>query len=334
MRVAHICPRLRFRGGTERFVSEVNLAMKGLGVRSAVYSSDLNLRPALVSDVALSTMLATRAVRDGFNALVFHQGQAASRLFRGVRTISYFHQIKYDDLAGKNIIRSAYRCFLASLEQGLTQAVCNSEYAAARIRNILPDVTTKVVYPGIRIPTCSTKDIGGQDFCYCHSRLHPLKNQSFLLTVFEGLRSNLWITGGTWDRRFTHYQQNLIGKASQMQNVRVSPNIDEIGHHRLLFSSILFCFPARTESFGIALLEAMAFGKPIIALDSGASPEVLGGAGILCSPEVLDWRTAITDVLCDFSLRSSLGSKSLLRANTFSWERTASQLLGIIETGG
>ena len=42
------------------------------------------------------------------------------------------------------------------------------------------------------------------------------------------------------------------------------------------------------EQFGMVLVEAMAAGTPIVASDSGAIPEVLGGAGRLVRPN--DWR--------------------------------------------
>lgn len=62
----------------------------------------------------------------------------------------------------------------------------------------------------------------------------------------------------------------------------------------------LFVFPSRLETFGIVLVEAMAFGVPVIASDTGAAADLTsrGQHGVLLadtSPDTL--RRAITDVL-------------------------------------
>lgn len=116
-----------------------------------------------------------------------------------------------------------------------------------------------------------------------------------------------------------------------MSNVEVSTNISSKVRDNFLSNSLLFCFPAKDETFGIALLEAMAYGRPVIALDSGATSEVMGGEGIMCGTDIEEWRNAISKLASDRDLRRSLSVRSLGRAKDFTWEHTTKKLLQIIE---
>ena len=105
MKVAHICPRISYHGGTETFVKEVNRSMNSLGVESAIYSTDVSPSPTLLFAIGTATILARKALRNGFDALIFHKGQGASLFFKKAATVCYFHQMKYDDLGNGTVMR-------------------------------------------------------------------------------------------------------------------------------------------------------------------------------------------------------------------------------------
>lgn len=82
----------------------------------------------------------------------------------------------------------------------------------------------------------------------------------------------------------------------------------------------LFVFPSHLETFGIVLLEAHAFGVPVVASRSGAAEDLLAGgrAGWLLGavrPESI--RDAIFDALADPALRKQKlrAARELLEAN-------------------
>jgi glycosyltransferase involved in cell wall biosynthesis len=208
LKVAHIAPRLSYGGGTERFVIEVNGAMRELGVQSRIYSATTSLRPDYLGDMAVALPLGRRAVRDGCDILFFHQGHEASILFHNRGTFSYFHEVKYDLVTGPS--GRAYGTFLREPARRCQRIICNSRFTASRIGAVLDRDDVQIVYPGVRL---AREDLNGvsehEQFCYYHSRFHPRKNQDFLVKIFSDLPYQLRMTGGTWDRKFQRYQQEI-----------------------------------------------------------------------------------------------------------------------------
>jgi glycosyltransferase involved in cell wall biosynthesis len=92
--------------------------------------------------------------------------------------------------------------------------------------------------------------------------------------------------------------------------------------------SDVFCLPSHQEGFGIVFLEAMAAGKPIVAVRAAAIPEVVR-SGILVepdSPEAL--ADGILRLYRDPSLRNSLGAAGCRDVERFDVHRVARLFLG------
>jgi glycosyltransferase involved in cell wall biosynthesis len=96
-----------------------------------------------------------------------------------------------------------------------------------------------------------------------------------------------------------------------------------------------FVYPSLYESFGLAQLEAMACGCPVIGARAGAIPEVSGDAAFLFDPHSPeDLANAIAAVTGDAEVRQTFVSRGLARARQFTWERTAEQTLGVLKEVG
>jgi len=87
----------------------------------------------------------------------------------------------------------------------------------------------------------------------------------------------------------------------------------------------IFVAPSRYESFGIIYLEAMKYGKPVIACDTGGTPEVVnhGKSGILIEPgNPAQLAGAIIDLAKDKTVRKRLGDNGKNRLKQkFSMEK-------------
>lgn len=85
------------------------------------------------------------------------------------------------------------------------------------------------------------------------------------------------------------------------------------------------------EGFGYQPLEAMACGAPVVASNRSSIPEVVGDAGLLAEPEPDALAAAVLRVLEEPGLAEELRGRGLERARTFTWERTARELLAVLE---
>ncbi len=93
----------------------------------------------------------------------------------------------------------------------------------------------------------------------------------------------------------------------------------------------IYCSPATgAESFGIVLLEAMACGKPVIATNIQGYATVLdhGQQGLL-TPTGDDsaLAEALLSLMNDRSLREQMGSRGILKAESFSWANVSKKVM-------
>ena len=95
-------------------------------------------------------------------------------------------------------------------------------------------------------------------------------------------------------------------------------------------SAAAFVFVSRYEGFGLPPLEAMACGTPVVTSNVSSLPEVVGEAAVQVNPEnVFEIARGINEVLLDEDLRARLIRCGRERAQHFSWERTAREVLEI-----
>jgi phosphatidylinositol alpha-1,6-mannosyltransferase len=97
----------------------------------------------------------------------------------------------------------------------------------------------------------------------------------------------------------------------------------------------VFAMPSRQEGFGIAFLEAMAFGKPILAGKHGGAPEVVwdGETGFLVGFDCVDeLAERLVRLLCDDVTRGRMGEAGRRRVEQyFSFEHFRQRFLHLLE---
>jgi glycosyltransferase involved in cell wall biosynthesis len=92
----------------------------------------------------------------------------------------------------------------------------------------------------------------------------------------------------------------------------------------------LFVYVSRYEGFGLPPLEAMSCGVPPVVSNTSALPEFVDGAGLMVHPDDSGGlREAMGRLLADDELRAQVGARALARAQEFSWERSAAQIVDV-----
>lgn len=133
-----------------------------------------------------------------------------------------------------------------------------------------------------------------------------------------------------WD-----HEVELRGAISRGGEVRAVGHVPDNDLSALYASCTVFCYPSLYEGFGLPVLEAMRSGAPTITSNVASLPEVAGdGAWYvdpLSTPEI---REALTELLSSRAKREELARRATARAASFSWGRTAEQILAVLGSLG
>jgi len=93
-----------------------------------------------------------------------------------------------------------------------------------------------------------------------------------------------------------------------------------------------FLFASFEEGFGLPILEAMAYGTPVVASKTSCLPEVGGDAAIYADPHnPEEIATQVRRAVEDAGLRDSMIQKGLARAREFPWRRAAEATLRVYD---
>jgi glycosyltransferase involved in cell wall biosynthesis len=238
-------------------------------------------------------------------------------------------------------LRAAWKRVRSLLLNGLFhERVAVSSFVARTIREAhhVPASRVSVVYNGVDTLRFETADgrrireelrLGDAPLIVSIARLDDEKGGEWLLRalprvgrgahlamVGEGPRLEAWLA-----------LCSSLGIASRVHFLGLRQDVEEL----LAAASVVVAPSVCDEGFGLAPLEGMAAGKPVVVTDSGPMPEIVEGAGLVVpkrdAPALAE---AIDRLLLNDVLARKLGEGGRLRARTvYGMDRYVEQLLSV-----
>ena len=208
-----------------------------------------------------------------------------------------------------------------------------SEFTARQLEECLgvERARLRVIHHGVRLPP--EAEAGGRENIVLHvGAVQRRKNLARLIEAFQRL-------GPGW--RLLLAGSLGFGGAEILAGLQQTPVRDRIqwlGYvraeelSRLYRRARIFAFPSLDEGFGMPVLEAMAWGVPVVASNCSALPEVAGDAALLVDP--LDTEAiaaALTALATQESLREDLMARGRRRAAAFTWEAAVTKTWSVYQ---
>jgi glycosyltransferase involved in cell wall biosynthesis len=178
--------------------------------------------------------------------------------------------------AGATVILRALNIWLRHWEvksaQRVSKFIAISSVVQKRIQQFYQR-ESEIIYPPVQVEAFNVSR-QSDDFFLIVSRLLPYKRIDLAIEVFNQLGLPLVIAGDGRDR------ERLQGMAGS--NVKLMGRVDDATLRDLLGRCRAFVFPG-LEDFGIAPINAMACGKPVIAYAGGGALDTVsdGITGVL-----------------------------------------------------
>lgn len=254
--------------------------------------------------------------------------------FRLVVSLHGHDVLSYADLT--SVERRLFICLLRTADK---ITVC-SDYLKKRLLEIDPTVSSRVtvIHNGVDLSRFAIRSAfqHHRPYLFSFARLVRAKGTDLLVEAFTQCAQefpdvDLIVAGDGEEKEQLEHMVRENAMTERIQFVgRATP--DEIVQY--LNGSLFTVFARRDEPFGIAVLEAMAAGKPVIATRVGGLPEILDAPpNQLVQPTVSDISHAMRVWLSGDVDLQRIGAMNTARASRFDWSVSMAQYSHLLNRG-
>jgi glycosyltransferase involved in cell wall biosynthesis len=212
--------------------------------------------------------------------------------------------------------------------------ICTSHFAARAFSGVFSTFPVEVVHCPVAAPSISYSQsdrdrvrseltTAADSVVITHTgRMQEWKGQRLLLQAASIIKSNsqwtIWLVGGAQRESEQHYLNSLRATATELgieDRIRFAGNRDDVD--RLLAASDIHCQPnISPEPFGIAFIEALYAGLPVVTTQLGGAIEIVNDScGVTVAPNnTVGLAAALGRLVGDERERRRLGDAGPARA--------------------
>jgi glycosyltransferase involved in cell wall biosynthesis len=246
----------------------------------------------------------------------------------GARTVHSYPKYHYD-----SIDEHLYRAYLSAIDAMDKAAkpdriIANSLFTARHLEELYKVPVKDVVYPGVEPGLFIDLPVEPNLFVtisqlWFHKRVHLLI-EAIALTDDTQLAI---IGSGPEEKRL----QDLCRRLGMDGRVFFISGLTNRELSLLLSRACAFLFAPIKEPFGIVLLEAMAAGKPVIAVQEGGYVEICDPSfSFLLPPFPSAFAEKITYLQRHPQIARTMGLEGRKKVAAYTWNRTAEQIEGFL----
>ncbi len=309
---------------------------------------------------ALRTLKIYRELKRAKNVIVYNPGMGFInriaviflRLFR-VPTVSVFHHRDYPARLGdilRHFIRLGRKGYLlATLDRvflwmalKLTNAIITpSKLSRSQLEEM--GIDSSKIYPvGVGFDLSEFKTIEHEDketYCVFVGRMAIEKGIFDLVEIWKNVTrvlasSKLWTIG--LPTNYTSYWMYKVKSEGLEGNIKYLGTVPRSKLLEILAKALVFIFPSHVEGGGIAVVEAMASGLPVVAWDLPVFRELFRGAPALFLIRRGDYKAfskTVIDLLNNRERCIKLGLENreyILSRKDLTWDSVSLKILSIL----